>query len=351
MTKTGYNPTSPKGYAHTVPLRDIDGNIQRSLLHRFWVHFDGSYTELIKAFEEAFDPRWYFLDKAENITPDDHINFGDCEISVKKLTNSDKPIDNFPGFSWHGNPQPVKKPNFTIDFLSFVTLDTPKTRKQLREVARSIPGSDAILTWNNQHVVGSRMNDHWSFSDYDGVPDLAIPSSSKPYPDESQRKQLNYLVSQFTYKHRSMFDPYLQMPFNKDAGLPFTRFDWKIHTTKTIEEISLEIVNIAEEQEPDIYWEYFSDFDDEYTTCRLILDNNISEFYVQSSSKFVVPNYDIFEIDTLLLSYLVDAEIGSPQFHEERISRLVKMIDPKAQLYIDLLESENSFRIGSKNGR
>lgn len=172
----------------------------RILLHRFMVNFEGSFADLVKEFNEAFDPRWYFVERPEDVQPGQKLDFGDCEISLSPLTHNELPIDRYPRLEWNELTPPNNLPNFVIDFYSFVTLDTPKTRRHLREVAKAIPGDDAILTLHNRWVVGVREDHEWNFCDVSLLPHLA---DYKQVPEEllvSERDRLDDLVDRFTWE-------------------------------------------------------------------------------------------------------------------------------------------------------
>lgn len=309
----------------------------RSLVHRFWVNFDGSYRELVETFEQAFELRFYFMEPLENVNAADVINYGDCNISIKSLKTSPKAVDCYPNMWWNGIERPKDAPNYAIDFNSYVILDTPKTRRQLQVVAQSIPGGEAILTLDNRWVVGARSGSEWVFCENDLLPDVARYKPKDTSSLLTEKLVLNDLVEKFIWEKRSMFDHFLHYPFDKAAGMPFDRVDWRITTTASYDEIASQITKFIRSK-----WGYscgfYSDFEEEYCFVRYETEEYWTDFVIQPSTNFNIEGYRLTKPGTLLISARTDfyGDLYIDTIINGEISEMVSSLNLPTDLFRNL---------------
>lgn len=311
----------------------------RGLVHRFWVDYKGGYSELVKEFEEAFENRWVFDAPIEEVTPKNKIFYNDCEISIKRLTHkSENHISYLSSLDPIELELPDKEASFAIDFNSFYMLDTPKTRRQLRKVAESIPGGDAILSIDNLWVSGIRKDGVWSWNNEKFLPDLARYKPKESI--DSRQEYLDDLWNDFTWFKRSMFDPYLIMPFNKmDRGYRSERLDWKIYFDGTLDEL----YKLFSEQIDSSQEEYkaYQDFDKSYYEFTIWRKKSFGiEALLQTTENFVLPENILYESNTYMFTYNREQYVGDGMYQnqiiEDYIDELIKHTGLKAIKYLEL---------------
>jgi hypothetical protein len=326
--------------------------VNRDLVHRFWVDYAGTYSELVKEFEEAFENRWYFDKPLEEVTPKDCIEYYDCEISVKNLTwkpkKNEDHISYLQTLVWNDLVPPSKEANYAIDFNSYFLSDTPKTRQQLRQVAEKIPGRDAILTIDNKWISGVRTNGIWRWVDEELLPDL-VKYNPKPLSTliTEKDKLLEYVI-EFSWKHHSMFDATECYPFNTLSIMPFVRMDWKIDFTEEIDKLAEVFTEVCNRAGLELY--IYEDFDEKYLEFRFMPNEKSDLFFtciLQPSELFTIPGANLSENNAFLLSvntefYMNKSEYKNKQIIEQ-LDLIIQKSDLPSSLYKELTEKIKSY--------
>jgi len=274
-----------------------------NLLHRFWIHYEGTYHELVKDFEEAFDNRWRFNGKIEDVTPDSVIKLENGEISIQfgSDRNPEYPKYNiFESTSHSGLDIEYFDINYTIDFRSQYLSDTLKTRRHLKEIANKIPGTNAIFTNANKWIFGQRKNDIWQWADEEDTHQFAMYNTQKATELMDDEDLLEHTFRSFLWEKYSMFDSGLYFPFTRESGLTFDRLDWQIETDESQENV-VELLGKNFPKNCELYAKW--DLDHEYTMVDLIEDEKwLFKFIVQPSTNFIIPGLELKKQKTFIVS-------------------------------------------------
>lgn len=274
-----------------------------NLLHRFWIHYEGTYHELVKDFEEAFDNRWRFNGEIEDVSPNSIISFDNGEISIQFGSDRNPEYPNYNIFestSHSGLEIEYFDINYTIDFRSQYLSDTLKTRRHLKEIANKIPGTNAIFTNANKWIFGQRKNGIWQWADEEDTHQFAMYNTQKATELMDEEDSLEHTFRSFLWEKYSMFDSGLYFPFTRRSGLTFDRLDWQLETDESIENV-VELLGKCFPKNCEIYAVW--DLDHEYTTVKIIYDRKwLFRFVVQPSTNFVTPGYELYKPNTLIVS-------------------------------------------------
>lgn len=225
------------------------------LIFNFWVQFDGSYQEFCEAFLNVLGSGWYFNAPPGQVTPANSIGYGSCDIFIEPSDGEHPVMAGYSVFDVGSKAGLTFKRfeiNYRIDFKLQSNYDTPKTRRQLREIGERLPGENVLFTYADRYTLGVRENGMWSHANVEDVPWFTryIPKKAEQLNTEDKIALEKY--RKYVWEHYSMFDDLLMLPFNFNAqnGMGFRRHDWVIEYEGSIDELYQLISKSVNE----LYW-------------------------------------------------------------------------------------------------
>lgn len=285
----------------------MSGEATRDFSYRFWVNYQGSFSELIEEIIAKTGGLILFSKDPKEVTHKDMARVGECKVSVKTNANHENKSPHFgehhimyPMLNWATLSYPKEHTNYIIEFLSYYDFNTVKTRYQMSKLAYMMPGNDAIMSIED-YAVGSRIDGEWNFGEPDEWPAFVQKRWLRDLDVTYRERQLLHLRDVFRMEETSMFDNGLHTPFNMSGGFEQARCDWKIWTSNSVVEVAVKIAhNFSEDSR--YTTRAYPDLSEEYFVVQAWNDQENIELVVQSSDYFVVPGNDIQEEGTVIIS-------------------------------------------------